>query len=571
MAGPEHKRAMRTLFHLAVAAFMAIILSLPAHAAAGTASPNYQGLWWNSPPESESGWGINVAHQGDVLFATWFTYDANGGGWWLSMTADKVSEGVYSGTLIETTGPAFSAVPFDPAKVTRLAVGTGTFTFRDIDSGTFSYTVHGVQQTKFITRLAFGPLPACAAAAKADLATATNYQDLWWSGSAESGWGVNLTHQGDSLFVTWFTYAADGKPLWLSATATKVAPGVYSGQLIRTTGPAFKAASFDPAGVTRTVAGSATFTFTSGNAGTFSYTVDGVTQSKAITRMLFAPDAGTRCGAPHRPLTSFQVVAAGDIAQCGAKPASQSAAALTAQLVRPDDALVLTLGDNAYETGAPEEFANCFHPTWGAFKDRIRPAPGNHEYYTSGAAGYYNYFGDLAGPDRRGYYSFDHGGWHFISLNGVTDISPLSEQVRWLAADLEKSRHSLCTIAVVHYPAFNSGSAHGSSYSMRPLFEMLHDAGVEMVLSGHEHVYERFAPQNADGTADPVRGVRQFVVGTGGGTLHSFGPPLPNSEFRHSAGWGVLRLTLGQGTYDWSFVPAGGGPALDSGTARCHR
>ena len=153
----------------------------------------------------------------------------------------------------------------------------------------------------------------------------------------------------------------------------------------------------------------------------------------------------------------------------------------------------------------------------------------------------------------------------------MADLRPQSPQHQWLVADLAASRDSLCTIAVLHYPAFNSGAAHGSSYSMRPLFQVLHDAGVEMVLSGHEHVYERFAPQNADGTADPVRGVRQFVVGTGGGALHAFDTPLAHSEFRYNASWGVLRLTLGQGVYDWRFMPVGGGPALDSGSARCHR
>jgi len=572
MAGPDQKRAMRTLYRFAVAALMAIIPSLPAFAAAETASPNYQGLWWNSPPESESGWGINLAHQGDIIFATWYTYDADGKGWWLSMTAYKTAERTYSGTLIEASGPAFSAVPFNPDRVTRNAVGVGTFVFRDLDSGTFTYTVKGEQQTKFITRMAYGPVPTCTEGTRAELVAAKNYQDLWWvPDGTESGWGINLAHQGDIVFATWYTYGGDGRPQWLSATAFPIGQGIYSGQLIRTTGPAFKASPFDPAMVTRSVVGTATFTFANGNSGQFEYTLDGVHQAKAITRLMFSATTGTRCGEPHRNVAPVTVVAVGDIAECGDKPAGQSGAARTAELVRDSDSLILTLGDNAYQTGTPDEFANCYHPTWGRFKDRTRPTPGNHDYYTTGAEGYFDYFGDRAGPDRRGYYSFDHGSWHFISLNSMADLSPQSEQYRWLLADLEKSRDSLCTIAVLHYPAFNSGAAHGSNATSKQVFETLRNAGVELLLSGHEHVYERFGPQKGDGTSDPARGVRQFVVGTGGASLHQFSATLPHSQFRLATSWGILRLALGHGSYSWQFVPAGGGTPLDAGSANCHR
>jgi hypothetical protein len=345
--------------------------------------------------------------------------------------------------------------------------------------------------------------------------------------------------------------------------------------LIQTKGPAFGAAAFDPLKVTRSEVGTATFTFVHGNAATFSYSVNGISQSKSITRQLFAPPAGTRCGEPYRTPTSFTVVAAGDIANCAsyysfdAAAAAASAAGMTARLVRPGDAFVLTLGDAVYEAGTPAEYANCFHPTWGAFKDRIRPVPGNHDYYTSGAEGYFSYFGRQAGPDRRGYYSFDHGGWHFIMLNSSVDLSPSSEQYRWLISDLATSKDSLCTIAVLHYPAFNSGTTHGSVVAMRPAFEALYNSGVEIALSGHEHVYERFAPQKADGTADPARGVRQFTVGTGGAVLMGFGRPLPNSEFRYNDTWGILRLMLGEGNYAWQYVRAGDGATIDAGTGTC--
>ena len=144
----------------------------------------YQGLWWNAPAASESGWGINLAHQGDTIFATWFTYDTAGKAWWLSMTAAKVAWNAYSGTLYETRGPAFNATPFNPALVTRTAVGTGTLTFADSSNGSFAYTVNGVTQTKAITRQVFGPLPVCTFGVQQDLAAATNYQDLWWAAPA---------------------------------------------------------------------------------------------------------------------------------------------------------------------------------------------------------------------------------------------------------------------------------------------------------------------------------------------------------------------------------------------------
>jgi hypothetical protein len=274
---------------------------------------------------------------------------------------------------------------------------------------------------------------------------------------------------------------------------------------------------------------------------------------------------------PATTAAAVTIVAAGDIGQCGGAPAAASAAARTAALVAPDDALVLTLGDQAYDTGAPAEYANCFQPTWGAFRNRIHPIPGNHDYETPGAEGYFGYFGAQAGPDRRGYYSFDFGGWHFIALNSLVDVSTNSAQYQWLKADLANSSGSLCTIAYWHFPAFNSGANYGSIMGMRPFFDALYTAGVEIVLSGHEHIYERFAPQKADGTADPARGVRQFVIGTGGHELNALGPALPNSEFRYNANWGVLRLTLGQGNYSWQFVPVGGGAPLDAGSANCHR
>ena len=266
-----------------------------------------QGLWWNLPANSESGWGINFAHQANVIFATWFTYDLTGKGWWLSMTANKTGTNpdIYTGQLLETRGPAFSAVPFppvgSPGGATGAGVGTATLSFSDVNRATFNYIVNGTQQTKSLTRQVFGPLPTCVYGAQPDFAAATNDQDLWWASPAdsESGWGVNLTHQGDTIFATWFTYDHDGTPMWLVATAPKTAPRTYAGTLYRLTGPPFNAVPFppigSPGGATGTPVGTATFTFSDGNTGTFAYTVNAEAQTKNITRELFHPLAGTLC------------------------------------------------------------------------------------------------------------------------------------------------------------------------------------------------------------------------------------------------------------------------------------
>ncbi len=258
---------------------------------------NYGGLWWNAPAESEPGWGINFAHQGDTLFASWFTYDLDGSPLWMVVAAQKTAANVYAGTLYRATGPAFSAMPFDPAQVAGTPVGTATFTFTGDASASFAYTVGGVSQSKSITREVFGfPVPTCTWGAQPDLGLASNFQDLWWAAPAgvEAGWGINLTHQGDILFGTWFTYGQDGRPLWLVVAALRNGPNAYAGKLFTARGPAFDAVPFDPDKVVPTEVGDASFSFADGNRGTFSYTVNGVAQSKAITREIFAPP-GTVC------------------------------------------------------------------------------------------------------------------------------------------------------------------------------------------------------------------------------------------------------------------------------------
>jgi hypothetical protein len=265
----------------------------------------YEGLWWNSPGGSEAGWGINLAQQGDTIFASWFTYDLMGKAWWLVMTASETAPNSFAGTLFQTTGPAFDAVPFPPigsaGGTSGAPVGNGTLTFSDANNGSFTYTVNGISQTKLITRETFGPLPACTFGAQPNLALATNYQDLWWNAPAgsEAGWGINLVHEGNTIVGTWFTYDLDRSSMWLVVTAYKNGATTFSGDLFRvTTGPPFNSVPFpalgSPGGGQGSIVGTATFSFFDGNSGTFTYTVNGVTQSKAITREVFAAP-GTIC------------------------------------------------------------------------------------------------------------------------------------------------------------------------------------------------------------------------------------------------------------------------------------
>lgn len=289
-------------------AMLACMLLAPQQAAAQmmpSMTPSYQGLWWKSPAGSESGWGVNITHQGNILFATWFTYDADGSGMWLVMPRGDLmmSMGMmgsygygemddaltYSGTLYRTTGPSFDSASFNPASVVATAVGSATFRFMSEDSGTFAYSVNGVSQTKAIMRQVFSDMPACALGAAPG--AAPNFEDLWWKSpaSSESGWGVNLTHQGDILFGTWFTYDASGRGLWLvMPSGLKTGNNTYAGTLYRTTGPAFDALPWNPAQVTATPVGSATFAFTDANSGTFTATVGTASQSKSITRQVYS-------------------------------------------------------------------------------------------------------------------------------------------------------------------------------------------------------------------------------------------------------------------------------------------
>jgi acid phosphatase type 7 len=264
------------------------------------------------------------------------------------------------------------------------------------------------------------------------------------------------------------------------------------------------------------------------------------------------------------------LVGAGDIASCD----DLAGAYATAKLIEMISGTVFVTGDLAYPNGSDEDFANCYQPTWGRFKDRTRPAPGNHEYRSGGASAYNRYFGAAAGDPQKGYYSYDLGTWHIVALNSecahVGGCGAASPQGKWLREDL--TQHTAgCTLAYFHKPLFSSGGAHGNDPLMKPLWDALYHAGAELVINGHDHNYERFAAQDPDGKADPEHGIREFVVGSGGKNSHrAVGPAQPNSEVRNGDTFGVLKLTLHAESYNWEFVPEVGKTFTDSGTGACH-
>ncbi len=258
------------------------------------------------------------------------------------------------------------------------------------------------------------------------------------------------------------------------------------------------------------------------------------------------------------------LVGAGDIASC-----ESDRDEATAALMEGVEGTVFTLGDNVYPDGTAPEFARCYTPSWGRHRERTRPAAGNHDYHTEDAAPYYAYFGAAAGAPGKGYYSYDVGAWHVVVLNSEIGMGKGSEQEQWLRADLKASTKT-CTLAYWHRPLFSSREAHrGDTSDVKPLWDALYEAGAEVVLGGHEHFYERFAPQTPEGRADAERGIRQFVVGTGGMVLYPFGTIQANSEVRQASTFGVLKLTLEEDAYAWEFLSVGGG-FTDQGRGNCH-
>ena len=300
----------------------------------------------------------------------------------------------------------------------------------------------------------------------------------------------------------------------------------------------------------------------------------------ALVLTVVIDEASVRTPTPHTPVTGARIAAAGDIA---CDPGSRRFGnglgtgfdcrqrATSDLLVGGGYEAVLALGDIQYEVGAVDAFEASYDASWGRVKSVTRPVPGNHEYHTAGAAGYFEYFGAGAGDPTKGYYSYELGNWHVVALNSnceaIGGCDAGSAQERWLRADLA-AHPSRCTLAYWHHPRYSSGW-HGSDSSYVAFWQALVDADADLVLVGHDHDYERFAPQDARGRRDLERGIREFVVGTGGKNLRPFTRVSPNSEARDATSLGVLELTLGADAYEWRFRAAVGS-FTDSGSASCH-
>ncbi len=282
-----------------------------------------------------------------------------------------------------------------------------------------------------------------------------------------------------------------------------------------------------------------------------------------------AQNSGTK-PANASPASANAILAgAGDIADC----ADLSGAEATAKLLEKIPGTVMAIGDLALPSGTAAQFTNCYDKTWGRVKSRTRPAPGNHEFHSSGAAPYFDYFGAAAGDLKKGYYSYDLGTWHIIVLNSECDelggCGVGSPQEKWLRSDL--ATHPVaCTLAYWHKPLFSSGAKHGNDPEIKPLWQALYEGNADVVVNGHDHDYERFAPQNPDGVRDPARGIREFVVGTGGKNTREFAKIESISEAHNTGTFGILKLTLHAKHYDWEFIPISGKTFRDSGTGACH-
>jgi hypothetical protein len=262
------------------------------------------------------------------------------------------------------------------------------------------------------------------------------------------------------------------------------------------------------------------------------------------------------------------LVGAGDIASCQ----DLSGAEATAKLLDTIPGVVFTAGDNAYESGTAEEFRNCYQPTWGRHKDRTYPSVGNHEFHSESATPYFEYFGANAGDPRQGYYSYDLGTWHIIVLNSECDevggCQQGSREEKWLGSDLD-AHPAHCILAYWHKPLFSSGAKHGNDPEVKPFWIDLYKRRATVVINGHDHDYERFAPQDPDGKPDS-RGIREFVAGTGGRNHRPFAAPLPTSEVRNADTFGVLKMTLHPDGYEWEFIPEAGKTFHDSGAGSCN-
>jgi hypothetical protein len=273
--------------------------------------------------------------------------------------------------------------------------------------------------------------------------------------------------------------------------------------------------------------------------------------------------AQTPTGTPAPESTEYTLVGAGDIAACDSKGDEATAA-----LIDNIPSTVFTAGDNAYPSGTLDEYKRCYEPSWGRFKARTKPAIGNHDFLSGQGRDYLTYFGEGFGKPGASYYSYTLGNWHIVMIDSNISMTMDSIEVRWLKADLA-ANSTPCTLAIWHHPLFSSG-IHGNDARAWPIWKVLYDQHAEIVINGHDHNYERFAPQTPDGKYDAEHGIREFVVGTGGSVLYRRSAFRRNSEAFNNDSYGVLKLTLRPMGYHWEFIPIAGKTFTDSGEGACN-
>src|SRR6266566_1401407 len=531
-----------------------------------------------------------------LRFNTGGTIDARNGGAYAATNSIGYTAGTsyHFRVVVDVSSHTYSAY-VTPAGGAEQTIGTG-FAFRTEQSGVTaldSWALTAITGTHTVCNFAITgsqpPAPVATVTLTPGSATVNEGQTLQlaatlkdangniltgrsitWSSSNTSAASVNGTGlvTGVTAGSATITATSEGKSATAaitvvhlpvaSVTVTPASTSVSAGSSVQLTATPKDANGNPLVGRTVTWQSSNTSAATVNGGGL----VSGVAAGSATITATSEWQSGTSVITVTPPSASVVLVGAGDIADC-------TTGEPTAKLLDNIAGTVFTAGDNAYSNGTAAEYATCYDPSWGRHKARTRPAPGNHDYGTSGATGYYNYFGALAGPAGLGYYSYELGAWHIISLNSNVSVSAGSAQETWLRSDLAASTKT-CTVAYWHHPRFSSGSSHGSSTMSADVFQALYDAGAEIVIVGHDHEYERFGPQTPNAVADPVRGIREFVVGTGGAGLYSFATPLPNSEVRDNTSHGVLKLTLSDGSYTWQYIPVAGNSFTDSGSGTCH-
>ncbi|RJS47357.1 DUF7594 domain-containing protein [Nocardioides cavernaquae] len=445
---------------------------------------------------------------------------------------------VVSGALVTLTSPSATAavVTLAPAADTYVSEASPTTNFGTAPTVTVDRTPKARSFTKFTVSGMTEPV-----------STATMRLHVASNGGSKNAGTLQLTSNTSwsETALTWNNQPAiDGTTI---ASLGKVAAGTWI-----------------EVDVTAAVTGNGTYSFAGVSTNADDALFDSRESSFAPQLVITTAPEPTPTPTPTGGGGDAIFVGAGDIANSGS--GDTATAALIAAL--PSTATVWAAGDNAYSSGTLSEYNTYYEPTWGQFKARTIPAPGNHEYGTSGASGYFDYFGALAGPNRNGWFSKDVGDWHVISLNSEVNAAAGSPQEQWLRQDLAANTKP-CTIAMWHSPLFTSGS-HAPDSSVRPLYQALYDHNADVVIQGHNHNYERFAPMNPTGGVDNTRGITSFVNGAGGAGHYNFNGVAANSVVRNSDTLGVLKFTLRASSADFEFIPQAGKTFRDSGTITCH-